>query len=207
MHNTFMTIKGIKWRIKLLFNNFFAMIKHPALFSIKIQGLLRLYEMSYIYDKALSTNIDTPILDVGSHLGLSSAVLSMLGRVYSFEWFRGLQNVELIDGSFKNNDYIADKNQFLNNTKNLPIKLFDGDAVQNIKDLNLKQFSFVYLDLDLYRPTKEILSILDAIARPGNIIVCHDAHSNGIARAFAEFHSSKLFTIETKWNFISIVYA
>lgn len=201
-----MTIKGIVWRSKLYFNNLFALIKHPWLLFVKAQGLLRFYEMGFIFEMAKSTQIDTtPILDIGSHLGLSSNILSKLGPVYSFEWFRGLQDVEEID-EFKNDEYVADKEQFLINIRNKPIKLFDGDAVSMIKNLHLTKFSFAYLDLDLYKSTKEIFIILDNIARPGNVLISHDAQSRGISQAIKEFNTSKSYKIEYKWNFVIIKY-
>jgi len=54
-----------------------------------------------------------------------------------------------------------------------------------------KRFSFVHLDVDLYKRTKEALTFFYPRMIKGWIIICHDYASFGVRKAFDEFVKNK----------------
>lgn len=179
--------------------------KYKNIFKIakNCEGLISPIEAVYLYKTVLrNRKITGDILDFGSYKGLSSCVLSQAGikikkNVIAFESFRGLPPPDLqLEGKyFKEGEYKATKEELMNNIKKWGvlgnIKLIEGDIAQTlkeeIKEKRLTQYSFVFIDVDLYTVTKDILFFLNNITRGGEIICIHDIHSLGVQKAIKEF--------------------
>ena len=167
------------------------------------EGLISPIEAVYLYKTILrNREIVGDILDFGSYKELSSCILSQSGKkikknVIAFESFKGLPspNLQLEDGFFKEGEYKASKKEFIGNVNKYGIskniKLIEGDATKSLKERieskKLTQFSFAFIDVDLYASTKNILFLLDTITKGGEIICVHDIYSHGIKKAMKEF--------------------
>ncbi len=115
-------------------------------------------------------------------------------NLYLFDTFEGLQNVSDIDTHFGkkfwyetqfNNTDEKTVKKFLDKYKNVEIiKGMFPDSTESMKEL---KFSFVHLDVDLYKSTIDCLRYFYPRLITGGIILIHDFHSDGIKKAIKEF--------------------
>ena len=77
------------------------------------------------------------------------------------------------------------------------IQIIKGEFPKTADSIHDSKFSFVHLDVDLYRSTIECLKFFYPRLVNGGIILVHDYHSDGIQKAFKEFlQSNKVQLIE-----------
>lgn len=169
------------------------------------QGLISPIVAIYLYKTVIKNRrIPGYILDFGSYKGLSTSILSRAAariqkNVIAFESFQGLPPPTIEDNdSFRVGEYRASLKEFLNNVSKFGIpeniKLIEGDIRKTLKEeissKRILNYSFAFLDLDLYISTKDTLFLLNNISKGGEIICVHDIYSPGIQRALKEFMSS-----------------
>ena len=107
-------------------------------------------------------------------------------RVFGFDNFSGLPEGSVEDGDFgrsQGGNYLGNESLLRKSIElfdlKSKIKLVVGDALETIPVFNKKYpetiCSFVYLDFDLYEPTKEALKMMDRSISVGGIIVFDEA--------------------------------
>lgn len=154
----------------------------------------------YSIVKSLS-NLDGEIAEVGVYQGGSSKIICETKgdkKLHLFDTFEGLPDVTEKDNCFgiqtwKNNlcgDTSLEMVQiYLSKYKN--VYFYQGEFPSTSTPVNNSKFSFVHLDVDLYKSTKDCLEFFYPRLVPGGIILTHDYHSEGVSSAFTEFFSDK----------------
>jgi protein-L-isoaspartate O-methyltransferase len=161
------------------------MVVFPEALKLKkhMRGLLTSRDILWIKHYAKGRKA---ILDIGGFSGYSACILSGDNiKITSFEWFRGLPKPTSEDVGWIEGDYKSDKEIYLHNinTYGKNITLLEGDAVENIKQIN--NFDFCFVDLDLYEPTLHIFEYLYSKldGKKDVTIITHDYCSSGIQKA------------------------
>jgi hypothetical protein len=113
---------------------------------------------------------------------------------YIFDTFEGLQNISDVDTHFGkkfwnenqfNNTDQKSVQKFLEKYENVKVtKGIFPESADIIKEL---KFSFVHLDVDLYKSTIDCLRYFFPRLVNGGIILIHDFHTDGIKKAINEF--------------------
>ena len=166
------------------------------------------YEAFMLYSIAKTQReLDGDMAEVGVYQGGSAKLICEVKRnrkLFLFDTFKGLPELSDIDTHFGKKHW--KKNQF-NDTSLEAVKdyLSSYENIQIIKGVFPKtadsirdsMFSFVHLDVDLYKSTIECLKFFYPRLMNGGIILVHDYHSDGIQKAFKEFlQSNKVQLIE-----------
>lgn len=156
---------------------------------------------NFIYEKIL--NVPGYIFELGTRYGNFSALFTSLRDIYepfnrtrkiiACDTFTGLFDVDKKkDPNFKKNDFATPKNyeNYLENIfkckenfSALPhhkrYEIIKGDASKTIKNFLKKNketlISLVFFDMDLYKPTKNVLNIIKPYLTKGSILVFDDA--------------------------------
>jgi O-methyltransferase len=136
------------------------------------------------------------VAEVGVAFGASARMIAEYAGdrvVHLFDTFEGLPAPETGDASrFEAGQFecsLADVQAYLGN---LRVVFHKGLFPASAESLQDKRFSFVHLDVDLYRSTYESLEWYYPRMSTGGIIVTHDYLSaEGVHRAFAEFFRDK----------------
>ena len=138
---------------------------------------------------------------VGVYQGGSSKIICEIKgdkKLHLFDTFEGLPEVTEKDTCFgkklwkKNlcNDTSMEMvKNYLSKYKN--VYFYQGEFPSTSAPVKDSKFSFVHLDVDLYKSTKDCLTFFYPRLIPGGIILTHDYHSDGIKSAFTEFFSEK----------------
>lgn len=178
--------------------------KYKDIFKLPLncEGLISSPEAVYLYKTILQIRRKKGIiLDFGSYKGLSTCILSRAGMkigksVVAFESFQGLPPPdELEKNLFKRGEYKATKIDFEKNIdkwgKSENVKLIIGDCRETlnekIKAKRIIEYSFAFIDVDVYAVIKSILYQLDNTSRGGEVICIHDIYSRGVQLAIKEF--------------------
>ena len=158
------------------------------------------YEAYLIYSIAKTQEeFEGEMAEIGVYQGGSAKLICEAKKkrnLFLFDTFEGLPDVSNIDTHFGKKFW--DKNQF-NNTSEEQVRTFlkDYDNVKIVKGIfpdsvehieNTK-FSFVHLDVDLYKSTIDCLRYFFPRMINGGIILIHDFHTDGIKKAIKEFSS------------------
>ena len=158
------------------------------------------YEAYLIYSIAKTQEVfEGDMAEIGVYQGGSAKLICEAKKkrnLFLFDTFEGLPDVSNIDTHFGKK--VWDKNQF-NNTSEEQVKTFlkDYDNVKIVKGIfpnsvehigNTK-FSFVHLDVDLYKSTIDCLRYFFPRMINGGIILIHDFHTDGIKNAIKEYSS------------------
>lgn len=158
----------------------------------------------------------------GSNLMFLAKIHSLLEpsspkKVFGFDNFSGLPKGTLEDGGFGKSqvgNYLGNES-LIRKSINLfdfesKVKLVVGDALETIPVFNEQHpetiCSFVFLDFDLYKPTKEALNMIDNSISVGGIIVFDEACTSdwpGETLAMKEYLSSSKHNFEMLSNPIS----
>jgi hypothetical protein len=179
-------------------------LRHWNLYSMtrRVKGYLDWTTGIALYNTVLNTDHPSPnVIEVGSFQGKSTIFLAAASkktgrRVFAFEWFQGLKELNPeMDSMFNPKIFLSDKEIFDRNLNNCRLRQFVdltvGDArvtlLPKIKDSG---FSVAFLDVDLYSVTSDLLNQLQSVATGKEIIIVHDYDSKGIKRAIDEFCSS-----------------
>src|SRR5262249_45825917 len=109
------------------------------------------------------------------------------------ELFTGLPDADIhLDSSFYRGQFSSSQAEFEANVFRYGarevVKLFPGDARDNLcSALGEDGFAIAFIDVDIYQVTIDILRQLDAFAQGGEIIIVHDAWSDGVRKAIDEY--------------------
>ena len=146
-------------------------------------------------------NLDGDIAEVGVYQGGSSKIICETKgdkKLHLFDTFQGLPDVTEKDNCFGKQLW---KKNLCNDTSLEMVKnhlskyndvyLYPGEFPSTSTPVNNSKFSFVHLDVDLYKSTKDCLEFFYPRLVPGGIILTHDYHSEGVKSAFTEFFSEK----------------
>jgi len=167
--------------------------------------LLRANEMFMVYSIANARKkLPGNMAEVGVYQGASAKMICEAKgnrKLFLFDTFKGLPLPQKFENKvFKEKEFRTDLDsvkKYLSKYKN--IFLCPGtfpESAHAIKDLI---FSFVHLDVDLYKSTLNCLNFFYTRMRKGGIILSHDYSSaQGVKKAFDEFF------IEKKENIIEL---
>ena len=112
---------------------------------------------------------------------------------WGFDTFAGLADVSAEDthwgvSFFKSGSYTASREQVAKYLAAYSdVRLVEGFFPESAGDAAARQFSFVHLDVDTYGSTLASLQFFWPRMTPGGIIVSHDSHAQGVAKAIGEF--------------------
>ena len=144
--------------------------------------------------------IEGNIAEVGTYKGGSAKLICEAKRsndnFYIFDTFEGLPNqLNVVDSiQFKNGDFEAtleSVKEYLNGYEN--VHIYKGLFPNTGKVIKNKKFSFVHLDVDLYKSTKECIKFFYPRMSKGGIILSHDyITSPGVKMAIDEFFKDKV---------------
>ena len=166
------------------------------------------YEAYMLYSIAKSQQeLDGDMAEVGVYQGGSAKLISEVKgdrKLFLFDTFIGLQELSDDDTHFgkkhwKKNEFsdtsLETVKDYLSSYNN--IQIIEGEFPKTADCIHDSKFSFVHLDVDLYRSTIECLEFFYPRLVNGGIILVHDYHSDGIQKAFKEFlQSNKARLIE-----------
>lgn len=164
---------------------------------IKRDLLLTVTESIQLYDCAkASLKIKGDFAEVGVYRGGSAKVIAEIKgkkKLHLFDTFAGLPKIDKRDKYFDTGEYFASIEQvkkLLN--KYVNVYFYQGEFPQSVKSLKHISFSFVHLDVDLYRSTKESLNYFYPKMSKGGMILIHDYPSSvGVKKACDEFEMGK----------------
>ena len=166
------------------------------------------YEAYMVYSIAKSQReLDGDMAEVGVYQGGSAKLVCEVKgdrKLFLLDTFIGLPELSDADTHFGKKHW--KKNQF-NDTSLEAVKdylssyenvqIIKGEFPKTADSINDSKFSFVHLDVDLYKSTIECLKFFYPRLVQGGIILVHDYHSDGIQKAFKEFlQSNKAQLIE-----------
>lgn len=134
--------------------------------------------------------------EVGVYKGFTASLISMAKgnrRLYLFDTFEGLPTVDNKEEYFKKgqfpSNYIKVK-KYLSKYKNVWIN--KGLFPKTAKPISKRNFSFVHLDVDIYKSTLDCLNFFYPHMIKGGIIISHDySCAKGVKRAFINFFKNK----------------
>jgi len=198
-----LSVKKYKKIVKIInkYNfNKFELINNYGLFC----GDNNLFKTLTVYEIIQKIkNIKGDIIEFGVWKGNNGLLIKKIldiynikKKLYLFDHFKGLIHFEHIDKKA-----LIYKNQFIGNKKMLTeiikfykfkdISIIFQDATKLTKNsFNKKKFALVYIDVDLYEPTKKILmSIVNKVEKGGLIIFDegNDSIFAGESKAMKEF--------------------
>lgn len=155
--------------------------------------LLTFTESVQLYELAKSTvKLKGDFAEVGTYKGGSSKIIASVKgdkKLHLFDTFEGLPKTSGKDKYFDKGEYYAsleDVKNFLKEYKR--VYFYKGIFPNTAQKLINPKFSFVHLDVDLYKSTKESLEYFYPKMVKGGVIISHDYPSSvGVKRAFDEF--------------------
>ena len=160
------------------------------------------YEAYTVYSVAKSqSKLDGEMAEIGVFQGGSAKLICEAKgnkKLYLFDTFEGLPELSDKDTHFGTTYW--KKNQFNNTTvesvKNYLSKyenvfLYKGKFPNISGPVENSKFSFVHLDVDLYKSTLDCLDFFYPRMTIGGIIITHDYHADGVKNAFNEFFNEK----------------
>jgi hypothetical protein len=158
----------------------------------------------YSIVKSLNT-LEGEIAEVGVYQGGSSKIICEIKgdkKLHLFDTFQGLPDVTEKDNCFGHQiwkkNLCADTSlqtvkKYLSEYDN--VYFYQGEFPDTSGPVKDTKFSFVHLDVDLYKSTKDCLTFFYPRLISGGIILTHDYHSEGVKTAFSEFFSEKNVSI------------
>lgn len=175
----------------------------PVINHLKKNNMLAMqrYTAQVLYYSVKNVSkIDGDIAEVGVFKGGSAKIICEAKKektLYLFDTFSGLPEVSEIDderffkGRFKESLSSLDiVKEFLSEYKN--VFFYKGIFPETSKPIADKRFSFVNLDVDLYKSTLDSLEFFYPRMNKGGIIMCHDyPGATGVKRAVNEFFKDK----------------
>lgn len=141
--------------------------------------------------------VEGAIAEVGVAEGGSAAIIATINQVinkkpiYLFDTFAGLPVVGKYDveSAFSKGQYFADYKrvkEFFKRYKE--VKIYKGIFPKSGKWVAEKMFSFVHLDVDLYKSTYESLDFFWPRITPGGTLISHDYQTEkGVKQAFDDY--------------------
>ena len=116
-------------------------------------------------------------------------------KIFGFDWFEGLKNFSKYDKKINKKKYIGNKKIIMNLIKFFKLKkiFLIQDDVKNFNSHfdKKKKFCLIYMDLDLYQPTINLLKDIDKNISKNGMIVFDQANKKewpGEKKALNEFY-------------------
>jgi hypothetical protein len=179
-------------------------------FSKIVGGIRNKNELSMSNDEATqlylivkyTNNIVGDIAEVGVYKGASAKIICMakkLKKLYLFDTFKGLPKISKYDEKEKyfEAQYISDYKEvkkYLSIYKN--VYIYKGIFPQTAKAIKNNTFSFVHLDVDIYKSTLDSLKFFYSKMNKGGIIMSHNyGNSRGVRKAFNDFFKTRSVSI------------
>ena len=159
--------------------------------------LLNEEEAKNIYLAVISTeNVPGDIAEVGVYQGGSAKLICEAKkgkRLHLFDTFEGLPEPSEKDGSYRKGQYecsLEKVQTYL--AKYEEVYFYMGIAPLSAKPVEKTCFSFVHLDVDLYKSTSDCLRFFYPRLSKAGVLISHDyVKSVGVKRAFDEFFGDK----------------
>jgi O-methyltransferase len=163
--------------------------------------LVQPLEAQLIYSIAqMQALLEGSMAEVGTHEGATAKLIchAKQGRLFfGFDTFEGLPEPGREDTSYGQPFFRLGK--YAATYDNVKGYLASFDGVQIVKGvfpasgqcIETARFSFVHLDVDLYRGTKDALDFFWPRLVDRGIIAVHDSHTGGVARAIREFTAAE----------------
>ena len=158
------------------------------------------YDAYLIYSIAnTQAKFEGDMAEIGVYQGGSAKLICEAKKnrnLFLFDTFEGLPDVSDADTHFgkkfwnKNQFHNTSEEQvklFLKNYNN--IKIIKGIFPNSVEQIENSKFSFVHMDVDLYKSTIDGLRYFFPRMISGGIILIHDFHTDGIKKAIKEFSS------------------
>jgi len=152
-----------------------------------------------------SEKIKGDIAEVGVYKGGSAAIISEAkGKktLYLFDTFEGIPKVDKYDSpNFFKGQYSSSlkevSNYLINYKKYKDIFIYKGIFPNSAPKIKNNKFSFVHLDVDTYKSTKDCLDYFYPRMAKGGIILSHDYlnEHGGVKKAIKDFFNNKKETI------------
>lgn len=153
----------------------------------------------YMAVKATS-KVPGDLAEVGVYKGGSASVICEVKgsrRLHLFDTFDGLPKSDASDSLFMNGAYKTHYDtvkQVLQDYQDCHI--YEGLFPATATGLLEERFSFVHIDIDLYKGTKDCLEFFYPRLNKGGIMLCHDySTAKGVRRAISEFFDDKPDTV------------
>jgi len=160
------------------------------------------YEAYHVYSIVKSqSNLEGDMAEVGVYQGGSAKIICETKgdrKLHLFDTFQGLPDVTEKDTCFGkklwkknlcNDTSVEMVKNYLSAYRN--VYFYQGEFPNTSMPVIDSKFSFVHLDVDLYKSTKDCLVFFYPRLIQGGIILTHDYHSDGVRSAFTEFFSEK----------------
>lgn len=160
----------------------------------EISTLVSYSEAYVLYALVKNTaKVKGDIAEVGVYRGGTARILSEAKgdrKLYLFDTFAGLPGE---DKFFEQGDYKATLAEAKANLRNISnVYFYKGLFPQSAILSKDKVFSFVHLDVDLYKSTIDALEYFYPKISKGGIIITHDyLNSEGVRKAFNDFLKDK----------------
>jgi O-methyltransferase len=117
--------------------------------------------------------------------------------IHLFDTFEGLPDADGIDVRFRSKMFSVQEEAVRRRLAKYPyVHIYRGLFPATAEPVRDTQFSFVHIDVDIYRSTKDSLEFFYPRMSPGGIIASHDYPSSaGVKKAFDDFFADKNETI------------
>ena len=181
-------------------------LKNEKLFFVKnfgaIAGNQSLFKYFKIFEIIISiSKLKGDIIELGVWRGNNLIFIKKVAdyfnlkkKIFGYDWFEGLKEFGKNDIKLNKRKYKGNKNfikKLIEDQKLSKMYLIDDDVKNFETHFDKKQkFCLVYLDLDLYKPTKEVLEIIDKYLVKNGLIVFDQAQKKewvGEKKALIEF--------------------
>jgi hypothetical protein len=162
-----------------------------------------------VYSLAKSVaNLPGDTAECGVYRGASSFMICVANqdkadyRHHGFDSFEGLSKPEAVDipndslaYNWKEHDLAVSLDTVSRHLHQFPfVCYYPGWIPARFGEVADRRFSFVHVDVDLYRPTRDSLAFFYERLVPGGILLCDDygsIHCPGATKAFDEFLADK----------------
>lgn len=143
------------------------------------------------------------LAEVGVYKGGSAKIISSVKKhkkLYLFDTFEGLPEVKEIDkkGGYYKKQYYGPYKFVKESFEEIPgVYIYKGLFPKTAGPIKNKKFSFVNLDVDIYKSTWDCLKFFYPRMQRGGVIMSHDYVASdgsitGVKKAFDEFFKNKL---------------
>ena len=139
---------------------------------------------------------DGDMAEVGVYQGSSAKLICEAKAskpLHLFDSFKGLPQVQKIDSMFRTGQFQSSfdaVHHYLSRYDN--VYIYEGIFSETSKHVSDRTFSFVHIDVDIYKSTLQCCQFFYPRMKPAGIILLHDyAQACGVRKAFSEFLRDK----------------
>lgn len=140
------------------------------------------------------------IAEVGVYNGGSAKLICEAKgakKLFLFDTFEGLPDIDQIDKSdWKKGQFVSNLGRVKNYLAEYDnVYIYKGLFPYTAKPIEKHKFSFVHLDVDIYKSTLDCLRFFYPRVSKGGIIILHDYYSKGVREAIEKFFKYKPETV------------